>query len=425
MRKILFTVFLLSAIAGKAQFQIDGVYRLRTEFKDGVKTLSDSTKNPAFVSAQRTRLNVGFTDDKFKFYVSLYDARIWGEEALAADISTIGVHQAYVSYKINSQLNVSLGRQELNYDKKRLIADKNWNNVGAAHDLALLQYKNAKWQAHLAFAYNNDIDKSFESDYPVKLYKYLSFLWFNYKPNDGIDLSVMNLFDGNQKSGAYKTIYTRGTSGFLATLKKGKVSADAATYYQYGKLATGTEVSAYFFHIYPSYQLSEKIELGAGIDYFSGTDAKANSVTNHSFSNLYGSGHAYCGAMDYFTDITKHTKDGGLNDMYLKMKYKLSGKLDFQADLHNFQFTTNVIDSVSNPGQHVWADKQLGTEIDFSLKYKFYKSADLMFGYSAMFPGQSMEILKGGDYTKGQNWLWFAIQFKPQLFKSEEKVSME
>jgi hypothetical protein len=58
------------------QFQVDGVYRLRTEFKNGVKSLSDSTRNPAFVGVQRTRLNVSFTDDKFKFYVTFYDARI-------------------------------------------------------------------------------------------------------------------------------------------------------------------------------------------------------------------------------------------------------------------------------------------------------------------------------------------------------------
>jgi hypothetical protein len=32
-----------------------------------------------------------------------------------------------------------------------------------------------------------------------------------------------------------------------------------------------------------------------------------------------------------------------------------------------------------------------------------------------------MEILKGGDYQKGQNWVWFAIQFKPELFNSRTK----
>ena len=422
MRKLTFVItILLLSVTVKSQFKVDAEYRIRSEFKDGLKTLSDSTKNPAFTTVQRTRLNIGFKDEKLEVYLSLFDVRVWGETAISKDVPVMGVHQAYIQYRFNDNLAVKLGRQELLYDDQRLLGVKNWNNIGAAHDVALLKYKNEKTVGHFGFAYNNDTDKDFESDYDVSYFKYLSFLWIHHKFSDQLDASLMNIFDGNQKEGDYKTIYTRGTSGFFLNYSLSNISVEVNPSIQYGKSAGGGEAFAYFFHVKPAWNASDKLILEAGLDYFSGSDAFDPGKKLTAFSNLYGSGHAFCGHMDYFTDIQKQTKNGGLNDIYVTANFKVNDKLSFYAALHNFQFTNNVIDSVSAPGLNQKADKQLGTELDLSLKYKFYPKAEVSLGYSTLVPSESMEILKGGDSDIWQHWLWVSIQFKPDFFISETK----
>ena len=43
---------------------------------------------------------------------------------------------------------------------------------------------------------------------------------------------------------------------------------------------------------------------------------------------------------------------------------------------------------------------------------------DIKLGYSAMFATKSMEILKGGDHTKYQNWAWVLITFRPEFLNA-------
>ncbi len=408
-------------VSSKAQFKVDAQLRVRSEYRDGVKALMHDSQRPAWVTAQRTRLNFQYHDERVEFYISFNDARVWGESEIASNQSKVGLYQAYVKYGLNSNFNIKVGRQVLNYDKKRLLADKNWNTAGASHDIALMQFKSNKLESHLGLAYGNDSDRLFESDYSVKQYKYLIFWWWNYAFNNSTQLSIMNIVDGNQKKNDYKTVYARATSGFLLTAKEGCFSFDLSSYVQYGKHVTGQKIMAYLFQFSPSVEINEALTFSVGYERLSGSDATQSGNKYHAFSTLYGSGHTFHGSMDYFTDIPKHTLGGGLQDAYFKTAVRASEKIIVKAALHNFRLANKVLVDDAGDGSKTVANCQLGTEMDLTVLYKFFTNSDLTMGYSTLMPSPTMALLKGGDSRQSQHWIYLSVRFNPELFKTEKK----
>ncbi len=421
MKTFLLSILLSVLFSGiQAQFKISSEYRMRSEYKDGLRTLSDESTSPALVSSQRARLNLDYEKDALQIYLSVQDVRVWGEIPHKTDVPSIALHQAYAKYQIDSKLAVKLGRQMLTYDNKYLLGAKNWNNVAVAHDIALLQYKANNTEAHAGLAFNNESDVLFESDYSINFYKYLGVLWLHHSFSEQLNVSLLNYYEGYQKQGDFNTTYTRGTIGPFFKFSSSVFELSFAPYYQFGKSKNGQKVAAYFIHIEPSLKLNEKIKLTAGLDYLSGDDATNDNNEANTFSNPYGDGHAYYGLMDYFTNIEKNTKNGGLSDVYAKINFQASKKSTLHAAIHQFALSNNILDN-SDPLNPIVPDKKLGTELDLFWKYKFYPASTLMLGYSSMFASETMEVLKGGDSDKMQHWLYVSIQFKPTLFHSENK----
>ncbi len=401
----------------QGQFKIQAEFRPRFEIRDGIKApLTDGDK-AAIITTQRSRLNLGYNNDDIELHFSIQDVRTWGDELYKTDSPVLNVYEAYAGYIFNDNFSFRLGRQKLSYDNKRLFGDRNWNNVGASHDVALLKYTKNGFNAHLIFAYNNDKEKLSESNYPLNYYKYLSFLWLNKKFNDKFSASLIHVVDGNQLEDSNDTILTRFTSGFYAKGSTGNLGFDAAFYLQYGTSPDNEDLSAYYFSFGPYYKISEDFKVLLAVEYFSGDDAMNNNGTSNSFSKLYGNGHGPYGYMDYFTELPKHTKSGGLMDAYLRLNYDLGEKTTTELTFHNFQLTNNIIDTLTNPGTPVAADKQLGVEVDFMIKHKLNKAAEFRAGYSSMFANKTMEIIKGGDADKYQQWFWLMFVFKPTLFE--------
>lgn len=415
----------LNGSSAFAQFKVDAELRPRFEIRDGYKTMLKSDQKPAYVATQRSRLNFGYSEEKYSIFISVQDARVWGENVSKTDAPSIGLNEAWVNYNFTDKWAMKLGRQSLSYDTKHLIGPNDWNNVGATHDIGLLRYKDEGLKADLGLAFNNNTDKNYESNYPLSQYKYLSFLWVNKKLNDNLSLSVMNIADGNQKKNSNDTIYTRFTSGFHAAMQNDSslFSFGLSAYYQYGKTPTGKSISAYFLSFSPEFNLSRKLKLILGIDYFSGDDAFSTDSKVNSFSNLYGDGHGLYGYMDYFTTIDSHTDGAGLADIFLRTNYKHSANTSFEFTLHNFSLTNNAIDDISTPGSQLKAKKRLGTEIDLMVKHKMSSSVELRFGYSAMFATRSMELFKDGDHSKYQHWGWVMFVFRPTLFKGDKVIN--
>src|SRR6187402_1457078 len=74
-------ITLLGSSVANAQLSASGQFRPRTEFRDGYSTLQTKDLETAVFTSQRTRLNVGFTGYRFKFFVAVQDVRVWGQDA--------------------------------------------------------------------------------------------------------------------------------------------------------------------------------------------------------------------------------------------------------------------------------------------------------------------------------------------------------
>jgi hypothetical protein len=402
-----------------SQFKISAEIRPRFEYKDGVRTLSSKDDDPAFVTTQRTRINLDFKNEDVETFLAIQDVRTWGDEVYKTDNSVINVFQAYAGYYFSKEFSLRIGRQELSYDNKRLIGNRNWNNVGASHDLFLARYEGNSLKIHIGTAYNNDKNKTAESNYPLNYYKHLIYLWINKSISNNLSVSIMNIADGKQVEDTETDINTRFTSGFFTKYKTEALGITGAFYYQYGRAQNDLDINAFYFSISPYCNINKKVQLLAGLEYLSGDDAIEDNSEVNTFDKLYGNGHSPYGYMDYFTEIPAHTKNGGLMDAYLRLSCKPSKKTYAELTVHNFQLTGNIADSISEAGVIKAADKQLGVEIDFMLKHKLNDMVQFNGGYSTMFANGSMEILKGGDSGKYQHWLWLSLIFKPTFFKHE------
>ncbi len=401
----------------KAQIQIDAEIRPRFEFRNGYKTLRDSTTTPSYHTSQRSRINFKYKDDKINSLVSFQDVRIWGDEKAKNDIASSMLHEAWAEFLISKKFSVKAGRQSIRYDNKRLIGPSNWNQIGLKHDALLLKYKDTNLEIDLGSAFNQTQANNFGTDYTALSsdnYKTLNFLWISKKINK-ITLSSLSIADAYQKTGTTSTLYMRGTIGGIIKYENDNLSFILRVFDQTGKNKTGQDINAYYFNTDIKYKINDKTNIAVGIEYMSGNDAvdSTNTVDN-SFDILYGAKHNPNGKIDYFSTPAT-TTNAGLNNTYLKFDYKLNKKTTVFTDVHYFMLQNNYIYN------NKVIDKYLGTEIDIYAIIKLSDISSLMLGYSAMFANESTEIIKGtGDSDKIGHWAFLMLTVKPVFFKKDK-----
>ena len=112
--------------------------------------------------------------------------------------------------------------------------------------------------------------------------------------------------------------------------------------------------------------------------------------------------------MDYFY-VGNHIGDVGLNDIYLKYKYT-KNKFGFDAHLHYFGAAADISAD---------ADKYLGTELDLAASWAVKPMAKISVGFSSLFAGDSMEIIKeGGDADASHYWGYIMLSVTPSFWKT-------
>lgn len=387
----------------QAQFTLSGEFRPRTEFSRGYKSLAVEDQNLSTATAQRTRLNALYTTDGVKAKLVLQDVRYWGSQPQLVtneDFAT-SVHEAWAEIKLADYFFLKAGRQELVYDDSRIFGNVGWAHQARSHDLALFKIEQ-EFKLHLGIAHheNADITNNFYNG--PDAYKDLQFLWFN-KTWEKIGLSLLFLNNGvpvfianNEQENRYSQ-----TFGGRVTHALEDVSLAANLYAQTGEHVSGNDISAYNF----LFEASLKNGITAGFEHLSGNSYDKNDK-NYAFNPLYGTNHAFNGHMDYFF-VGNHLNSVGLNDVYLKYSYKKE-KFGFNGHIHYFASAGKISADAKN---------YLGTELDLGISYAVQPNAMLSAGWSVMFAGESMELLKGGDYTVGQHWGFIMLSVTPTFFK--------
>ena len=417
------SVTITSNLFAQGQFSVSANFRARSEYRDGARILLDDTQKPSFVSSQRTRLITDYQLDQFEFRFAIQNARIWGVDDERANIPNLNLAEGYVKYYFNEdkdKFNIKVGRQHLVLDDGRIFGMRNWNDIAVSHDLALLEYNDNDWSVKTGGGYNNDSNKFSESAYEVNYYKYLALLWANKQINKNLGVSVLTSVDGNENPDDFEEIYPRFTSGVY--VKGGNKGTDfgvqAAFYYQYGKNPAGLQQKAFMYSVIPTYKFNEKLRGAIGYNFFSGNDQlSTNTTTNRAFNKLFGDGHRYYGYMDYFLNIESNTKGGGMKNLFGSLYFRTSKKSELEFSFHNFEFGGTFMDTETLGA----ATNQLGNEIDIQYIHKFNNFFSVRVDYSAMFAQQSMELIKGGDHERHQQWATVMLIAKPELFSSIKK----
>lgn len=410
----------LSFIKGVyAQFSVGGEIRPRAEFRDGFKTINTAAQKAAFFIEQRSRLYVGYQQEKLGFQFSLQDVRIWGnaDQIYKDDPALTNVYEAWGEYKFNPQTSVRVGRQALDYDNARFLGDLDWAQQGRSHDAVKFIYQDSIGFAfHAGAGFNQNVPfepGELSSTYyeGVNNYKTMQYIWLH-KDWTSAQASLLIFNDGRQQ--ADSTTAFRQTYGFIGDKSLGKVKLGGELYYQGGEDPAGRNVSAWLAAVNVSFN-TKYTPLTIGLDYLSGTNPTEDS--NHSFNPLYGTNHKFYGFMDYFYVGNKHGQNGqtsGLLDFYVQSKFKLGNKSALIAHLHHFSSPTTIYAAEGN-GEELSA--QLGEEIDLVYNLNLTPDVNFKLGYSQLFSTQSLEAIKGGAERKGLNqWAWAMLTIKPTFY---------
>ncbi|MCR9249325.1 MAG: alginate export family protein [bacterium] len=407
-----------------AQFTVGTQVRPRAEFRNGFKTLNGDDRSPAFFIEQRARLFADYNVEKYRVRINFQDVRVWGStnQIYSTDPNVVtNVYEAWGLYRFSDLWSIKIGRMAWDYDNARFLGDLRWAAQSRSHDGLVLSYNKQEsgFQLDLGGAFNQvGFEPAMLSDTyysGVNNYKTNQFLYLNKKMDNG-KLSLLIHNDGRQVA-ADSSLAMRQTYGITGTGKIGGLKVGGEAYYQGGKNANDIDVNAFL--------ISGYIQLNAGgtpftlgVDYLSGT--ALSDTEDRAFVPLYGTNHKFYGYMDYFYVGNGHGQGGntaGLIDVHLKTKFNTGEKSNLAVNTHVFQSAAVLY----NPTDlSIEESKYLGTEVDLVYTLKMHDNVKLNIGYSQMFAGESMELVKStGSSDSFNNWAWMMIDFNPSVILKE------
>lgn len=436
-KKIYFLLlfFMLSALGLQAQFEISAELRPRLELNHGYVGVPTDQTEPTYFVSQRSRINLGFNQEKYRMFFSLQDVRVWGADNISTSTGAFmstgstGIHQVWAEFDVFKNSRIRVGRQELKYDDQRLLAGRNWNQYGLTYDALLYSYKREKWQFDVALSYNNDASKggstgfgvnNFDVDPIGRRLRTVNSIYLKNQITEEFSLAMLNLLTGYQADKTSSTTYLMATQGFYGEYKKNAFTGKFNAYYQYGKTQSGKDVSAYMITAEVDYK-ARKLSVGVGIDYLSGQDASNSDADYqskfHAFDLLYGGRSARYGNMNQYL-VPGSTRNGGLIDIYPKLAYNFSPKSTLTANYHFFSLATKI-NEPSDPINKL--EGSLGGELDMIFAHKFSKEIILSAGVSVYNTNDTFSKMKGvsPDDIKTPVWGWMMLTFKPTLFSSK------
>jgi hypothetical protein len=441
MKKVLLFCALLLLIISQTngQFTIKGEFRPRFEYRGGYGEILSNDENPILTVSQRSRLSAYYQTGIFTSGFAIQDIRVWGDDEIytytgvAGSAATIELNEAWLGIKPYQKGLIKIGRQYWVYEDERLLSARGWGQSEIKYDALLFQHIQDKLQLDMGLSWNNIKDTT---NYAESLIydeyaggkgkmKSINFIYLKKGINDWLSISAMALASGFNATDSTTEINWQGTYGAYLRVNKDALSALASGFYQNGNNRKGLETSAYMFAVSADYLIKKAFSAGAGIDYLSGQDQSDNapdySEKSHSFDNLYGIRHRVFGHLDLFNNLPKSTGNGGIIDIFIRLKYIPVASTTIGADFHFFSLQNNV--AMAEPLTPVYLDKGLGQELDLNISWDINKIINVKGGYSFYLVTDSMEYLQGIDTGNSRfpTWIWLMITAKPVFFDTSQK----
>ena len=399
----------------QAQVTVSGQVRARTEFDKKSFSKGATTLNETYL---RTRVNVkADVKGNAHVFVQFQDSRVLGAlpgaSAGIANNDNIDVHQAYLSIDnlFGEGWGLMAGRFVFNLGNQRLFGEVGWSNIGRSMEGAALWYDNENlrftaWDVKAIEAMNPLGNSDFDVyGAHLSLKPQGVELWSAYEfMAEKVDLVDMAGAPLNQTDNKLKRL---SFGGYLKRRFE-RVDVTANAVFQTGKrtdestITTGSyyqqDISALLLagEIGLNFEGPRNARVAAGVDYASGDDDPADGSFK-AFNNLYYTGHAFRGYMDYFiaSDIP------GLMDLMLRGKVDVTRGWTFKSDLHYFTTAQNYADPLS-PGN---TTKDVGIEVDLTLATTRVEGAKIVGGASIFLPQDSF-----AGMTDNEAGVWGYLQ---------------
>ena len=422
MKKQTSAIFLLLAVITlstiNAQLVVDADLRARYEYRHGFGNLFPDDADPGSSVAQRSRLNIGYSQEQLKFFLSVQDVSTWGDTRQILNIDgndSFALFQAWAQVYLSPEWSVKAGRQVISYDDQRIFGGLDWAMQGRFHDAALLKYEKDGFMADFGFAFSQERISSETTAYAIQgffTYKSMQYAYLK-KKWEKASASFLFLNNGFQKFDVADNpdgTYNRQTAGTHFEFPVQGLKFAGSAYYQFGKASANTDLSAYQLALEGSYKPNKTL-FALGFELLSGTDQNGDDK-NKSFFPLYGTNHKFNGFMDYFY-VGNHANNVGLNDIYAKVVFSTGEKSSLLLKGHYFSSNADLINN---------ADKYLGTELDIVFTQNLMKGVKFNLGYSQMFAAEGMSLIKGGrPHDNTNNWGWVQLTVKPRLLTWNNK----
>lgn len=359
---------------------------------------------PHTYTGMRFRIGVEKTFfENMQLFVQFQDSRYWGQEgAPTKDISNTDLHQGFV--KINNifdnDLYVKAGRFYLQYDDQRIFGSSQWNLPSRSFDGMQFGYdtKNTKIDAFALTANWSGVPATAPGAHLYPAPKDTSFslygIYSQFNLESAGKLDVYGYWEANRKqTNGSNPDMNRYTFGALYKFNFNDFFGKIAGVYQ-----TGTQrqldIAAYLAILNLGYDFGD-IKVSANADISSGNNPNRPANQTNLFDAAFTTKHGIQGFMDYFTNISNSTLNGGLNDLFLRLLYnQQNSPFTAQLDIHNFTTNQKVTVNVNNTNMTMSA---FGQEIDLQMMYQLNKSTSLEWGASVFLPDELMkQIWKAG-----------------------------
>lgn len=395
------------------EFSMSMQIRPRAEYRNGsLFPRSEGDKAASFIN-NRARLSMEYKRSDLSMKISAQHVGVWGQDPQIDTNGRFIMNEAWAKLDFGAGFFAQLGRQTLSYDDERILGGLDWNVAGRYHDALKLGYEHNAHKLHFILAFNQNREKTKGGTYyydGAQPYKNMQTLWYHYTADElplNASLLFMNLGleTGDAATETSDTRYLQ-TFGTYITYKPQSWDLQGAFYYQTGKNKSAQSVSAFMASVKAAYALNKQWSISLGYDYLSGNDGEGDKFK--AFDPLYGTHHKFYGAMDYFYASAWQGMAPGLQDAQLGINFKASKKVSMQLNYHYFATAVEVDDVYD-------VNKSLGSEVDYQLDWNVMKDVKLSAGYSFMLGTKSMDLVKGGDHERWQDWGWVSININPRV----------
>lgn len=373
---------------------LGGQYFARGELRDNADFAS-ANGDHALGFDQRARFTMrAAAKNRVGVLLELQDVRAWGSEPNTVTVTpNTGLHQGFVDLKATDWLDVRVGRQELSYGEDRLIGNLDWAQSARAFDGVFLRLTASKAVTLDAFGMmlkapawvtpDSGAPRFHQSgSYFTGLYSRARF------GTAGLDVYALGLLEdpstaalGHRRDSNRLTLGARGFGAFGGLALLGEAA------FQTGKTGQANDLvlagafagkATYTFKAWGSPYLGAEFSGATG-------DGVAGDGVDNGFHQLFPTGHAHLGFMDYVGWQNVVAGRGTIG-------FKPWGA-HVWLDVHHFRswdprgawFAANG--SVFQAADATRTASELGTEFDLSATVPIAPQVALAGAFSVFLPG--------------------------------------